>query len=202
MAGKKVQNYVDNEKLSDAIIEWVGRYNEAKAAGLKPPKPSDYIGKSILDIATNLARHPNFNRYTWKEDMIGDAVENAIKYLHNFNGGSETRTGKPNAFSWLTLSMERVFYDRIDMEKRQNYYKNRLGLDAMDSLSEELDMSQDMQTTSNSQKITNDIRTRVGEYEENQKRRKAKEREKQEKKRGLEAPEPISKTTHSLLDAI
>lgn len=176
------QNYVDNERLSDDILEWVGKYNDAMTSGLPKPRIPERVGRDILLIAVNLARLPKFNRYTWLEEMVGDAVENTLKYLHNFNGGVSTRIGKPNAFSWITISMERVFYDRIESENRQLYYRNKMGVEAFDEMGSEIENG-DLGAAETTQKISNDMRERVGSYEEQQRKRKEKERRKQDEKK-------------------
>lgn len=179
---KSRHNYVDNEKLSKELLEWVDLYHSRVNAGLPKPRVSEYIGSCILLIATNLTKLPKFNRYTWAEDMIGDAIENTLKYLHNFNANIETRTGKPNAFSWMSLSMERVFFDRIEREKRQIYYKNRLTSDSM-LHSDELKEHQTVESGIANQIVT-DMYNKAEEYEENQRKRKEKDRlkHKEEKK--------------------
>ena len=181
---KKTNNYVDNEKLSDAILDWVGLYNTSVEKNLPKPRIPEYIGESILLIAVNLARLPKFNRYTWLEEMVGDAVENTLKYLHNFNGGASTRIGKPNAFSWITISMERVFYDRIESENRQLYYRNKMGVETLDGLGDEV-ANGDLGSSDVAVKMANDMRDRVGSYEEHQRKRKEKERAKNEEKKLL-----------------
>lgn len=117
--------YVDNDKLADAMLEWRDKIDAAKAAGLPIPPMSNYIGQSVMDIATNIAKAPNYSGYSWKEDMIGDAIEACCMYLHNYNPYASTRKGKPNPFGYISLSIERVFNQRIEFENRQLYYKNK-----------------------------------------------------------------------------
>lgn len=47
-------------------------------------KGGEYIGQCILDICYNLANKYNFIGYTFKEEMIEDAVENCVKAAINF----------------------------------------------------------------------------------------------------------------------
>lgn len=188
-------NYVDNERLSNELIQWVDQYHKNEAEGLPKPVIPRFIGECILKIATNLARHPNFNRYTWLEEMVGDAVENTIRYLHNFNSNAETRTGKPNAFSWMTLSMERVFYDRIESENRQIYYRNRMGSDAIGDMAAEGEFEgagSDAAQAGVAQQMFKDMTERAGEYEKAQQIRKEKERARAKLKEREQHPSTIS----------
>lgn len=184
----KANHYVDNEKLSSELLSWVKEFKANKELGAARPKVPEYIGESILLIARNLARSPKFNRYTWIEEMIGDAIENMLLYLHNFNGDVDTRTGRPNAFSWMSFSMERVFYDRIETEKRQQYYKNAMGSNT--DWNAELE-SVESGSTGVTKQVIDDMRSRAGDYEDAQKKRREKERAKNK-------PTPKVLTTQTL----
>ena len=39
----------------------------------------------IYKIATRLSTRPNFINYTYRDEMICDAIENCIQYIGNFN---------------------------------------------------------------------------------------------------------------------
>jgi len=81
-------HYIDNKKFFEELVEYKKAFVKFKKDGKKgdkPPQASDYIGQCILDIATNLAKKPNFSNYIFKEEMILDAIENCIMYLGNFD---------------------------------------------------------------------------------------------------------------------
>ena len=82
---------------------------------------SDYIGLTIYKIAKHLAYRPNFVNYTYRDEMIGDGVENCLKYIHNFNGKKSK-----NAFSYVTQIIYYAFIRRIKKEKKQQYIKYKL----------------------------------------------------------------------------
>ena len=45
----------------------------------------DYIAECFLKIAEGLSHKSNFIRYTYREEMVMDAVENCLKAIENYN---------------------------------------------------------------------------------------------------------------------
>lgn len=115
---KKKTNYIDNEKFFNEMVVWKKKVNKAEQVGKKPPPITNYIGICFMDIAENLARRPNFSNYPFKEDMIGDAIENCIMYCYNF----DPKKSK-NPFAYFTQIIYYAFLRRIQKEKKQNYIK-------------------------------------------------------------------------------
>lgn len=116
-------HYVDNIALSENLAQWIYRRREAAAAGKPVPDLPNNIGGDILKIAVNYAKKHNFNGYSFKEEMIGDAVENVLRYIGNYNPDAVTRSGKPNAFGYVSRTVHHAFTRRIQSEERQAYYK-------------------------------------------------------------------------------
>lgn len=120
---KNPKHYVDNKALSAAMKEWKAEWNLAKEEGRELPQVNNFIGKCILDIATNMANKFNFRRYSYKDEMIADACLNVLTYIHNFNPFAITRSGEPNAFWYISMTCHNAFTKRILSEHRQQYYK-------------------------------------------------------------------------------
>ena len=120
---KDKPHYVNNKEFSLAVVEHVSSYNEAKAKGDKTPKIPDYIATSFLKIAEGLSHKRNFIRYTYREEMVMDAVENCLKAILNYNIEAATRTGNPNAFAYFTQICYFAFLRRIAKEKKQQDIK-------------------------------------------------------------------------------
>lgn len=114
-------NYINNKDFSKAVIE----YQEAVAAANKPIPVTNYIAESFMLIAKRLASKGNFARYTYKDDMIMDGVENCLRALKSFDPAAKTRSGQVNAFSYFTQIIYFAFLRRIEKEKRQNDVKYR-----------------------------------------------------------------------------
>ena len=122
---KKKAHYINNKEFSFAVVEYVKSANEAKDAGKPVPIVTDYVAQCFLKIAEGLSHRPNFVRYTYREEMVMDAVENCLRAINNYNIETATRTGKPNAFSYFTQICYFAFIRRIAKEKKQQDIKMR-----------------------------------------------------------------------------
>jgi len=123
MARKKNIHYVNNADFSNAVVEYVKSANEAKKKKIEVPKIPDYIASCFLKIAEGLSHKANFIRYTYREEMVMDAVENCLKAINNYNLETATRTGRPNAFAYFTQITWFAFLRRIAKEKKQQDIK-------------------------------------------------------------------------------
>ena len=120
---KKKPHYINNKEFSLAVVEYVKTVNKAKEKDKSIPKVTDYIAQCFIKIAEGLSHRPNFVRYTYREEMVMDAVENCLRAIGNYKIETATRTGKPNAFSYFTQICYFAFIRRITKEKRQQDIK-------------------------------------------------------------------------------
>lgn len=120
---KQSAHYVNNAEFSQAVVNYVTKVNEAKEAGTQLPKVPDYVAQCFLSIAEGLSHKSNFIRYTYREEMVMDAVENCLKAVENYDIAAATRTGKPNAFAYFTQITWYAFLRRIAKEKKQQEIK-------------------------------------------------------------------------------
>ena len=125
MARQKKQSihYVNNADFSQAVVDYVTIVNECRDNNHQIPKVPNYIAQCFLRIAEGLSHKSNFIRYTYREEMVMDAVENCLKAIHNYNLEAATRTGKPNAFAYFTQITWYAFLRRIAKEKKQQDIK-------------------------------------------------------------------------------
>ena len=123
MARKKSIHYVNNSDFSTAVVEYVERVVIARKDETKIPTVPDYVAQCFLKIAEGLSHKGNFIRYTYREEMVMDAVENCLKAISNYNLEAATRTGKPNAFAYFTQITWYAFLRRISKEKKQQEIK-------------------------------------------------------------------------------
>jgi len=100
---KKKQNYVNPEVFKKQIIQY---YDDDIM--------TNELGKSISDIANRLGFAPNFINYTYKEEMVGDAIIKMINALKN----KKYNPDKGNPFSYYTKIAYNAFCNRIKKEKR------------------------------------------------------------------------------------
>ena len=113
------EHYVNNKEFSQAVVDYVNSANDARDKGESEPTIPNYIGECFLKISEGLSHKPNFISYTYREEMVMDAVENCIKAIMNYDITKATRTGLPNAFAYFTQISYYAFLRRIAKEKRQ-----------------------------------------------------------------------------------
>lgn len=122
---KDKPHYVNNAQFSQAVVDYCTASQLAKKNELSAPVIPDYIAQCFLKICEGLSHKANFVRYTYREEMVMDAVENCLKAIENYNIEAATRTGKPNAFAYFTQISWFAFLRRIEKEKKQQDIKSR-----------------------------------------------------------------------------
>jgi len=121
MAKAKTNNYIDNKKFFEALME----YKLAKEVAPPEDQPQipEYIGECLLAIARKFSNLGSFKSYSYREELISDAVENCLLYLHNFNPEKST-----NPFAYFTQITKWAFFRRIAKEKKQTYIKLKVAI--------------------------------------------------------------------------
>ena len=114
MKPKEKPHYVSNRDFSNAVVEYCTTVKEAKEEGKPHPVVTNYIATCFLKIAEGLSHKANFVRYTYREEMVMDAVENCLKAIENYDIEAATRSGKPNAFAYFTQISWFAFLRRMD----------------------------------------------------------------------------------------
>ena len=124
-------DYVDNKRLFAEMVKYTEAYHKATAEGKQPPRVSNYIGECIYLIANKLSTIRQFVGYSYRDEMIGDGIENTLRYIHNFNPEKSN-----NPFAYFTQIIYYAFLRRIDKEKKQAYirYKSMENSIAMNTL--------------------------------------------------------------------
>ena len=117
----KAKHYVNNKEFLQAIIDWKEKVKDAESAGEEQPPVTDYIGECFMKIAQHLSFRPNFINYSYKEEMIGDGIENCLQYVNNFNPEKSK-----NPFSYFTQIIYYAFIRRIQKEKKQTHVKHKI----------------------------------------------------------------------------
>jgi len=146
MNKKENVHYVNNADFSNAVVEYVKTADEAKAKNKPVPIIPNYIAECFLRISEGLSHKSNFIRYTYREEMVMDAVENCLKAIHNYDLSTATRTGRPNAFAYFTQIAWYAFLRRIAKEKKQQdiklSYLSRVNVEELLGSLDETDMQQ------------------------------------------------------------
>ena len=119
------EHYVDNRKFTQSVIDYTREVKKARAKNEPDPIVPDYIASCLLRMCEGLSHKSNFIRYTYREEMVMDGVENCLKALANYDGDAKTRSGNPNAFGYFTQISWFAFLRRITKEKKQQELKLR-----------------------------------------------------------------------------
>ena len=118
---KKKVHYVNNKQFLEAIVERKQLLKEAEESDLPKPQVSNYLGECILKIANHLSYRPNFIKYSYRDEMISDGIENSLQYIDNFDPEKSK-----NPFAYFTQIIYFAFVRRITKEKKQQKIKDRI----------------------------------------------------------------------------
>ena len=140
MARKKSENYINNKEFSKAIFKYVEECNKCERKGVDLPVVPNYIAQGFQQIAEGLSHRPNFISYSYRDEMVMDAIENCLRAIRNYNIDAATRTGNPNAFAYFTQISYWAFLRRIAKEKKQqdikdSYFENTFAADLIEGSS-------------------------------------------------------------------
>jgi hypothetical protein len=180
---KQKAHYVNNKEFSQAVMDYAVECRDCRESDTTVPKVTDYIARCFIKIAEGLSHRPNFVRYTYREEMVMDAVENCLRAIGNYKIETATRTGKPNAFSYFTQICYYAFIRRIMKEKKQQDIKfkfiEKMGIDDF------IQAGMDGETANETMAYVDTLRQRIGEVRKKDtaindfaKKEKAKEKEK------------------------
>lgn len=114
-------HYVNNKTLLECIEKYQKQKNEAIQNNTTLPKIPEYFGEAIIQIATRFSRRSNFIGYSFRDEMISDAIEHALVAADKFDPNKSS-----NPFSYITTMVYYSFIRRIAKEKRQSYIRSKL----------------------------------------------------------------------------
>lgn len=114
-------HYVDNKKFYLEIIAYREKVKSYEDQGKEKPRIPNYIGECIWKIANRMATRSCYSGYSFKDEMIGDAIENCILYFDSFNPDRYD-----NPFAYFSQIANNAFLRRIGKEEKNRYtiYKN------------------------------------------------------------------------------
>lgn len=112
---KKTEYYIDPAEFKQQLVGYYSNnINE------------DIIAESISKIAHGLSYSSNFINYTYKDEMIGDAI---VKMFTAVKNKKFDVTSEHNPFSYFTTIAFHAFINRIKKEKKHaeaiSEYKSR-----------------------------------------------------------------------------
>lgn len=111
----KKNNYIDNEKFQEAIIEYRKACEEAKEQNKDRPVMPNYIAECFVKIANGYFLKPRFRSYSYEDDMKSEAIITCIKYFDTYD------PKRRNPFAWFTAVVHNAFLQVINAEERNRY---------------------------------------------------------------------------------
>lgn len=101
-------NYVKNADLLEEIRDYK-----------KTGTISEELGEMIMLIAENYSKRPSYIGYTWRDDMVSQAVFTCVKYIHNFDPEKSK-----NPFGYISTICQRAFWTYINKQKKHSEIKD------------------------------------------------------------------------------
>lgn len=114
------KNYVNNKDFHESLVARKKLNEERAAKGLDKAPIDSYLGHVIMEIARRLAYRPNFINYSFREDLVGDAIEAGLKGIDKFD------CQYFNPFAYFTQIMWNAFIRRIQIENAQQEIKGAM----------------------------------------------------------------------------
>lgn len=118
MKKPKRVHYINNKDFLKSLVEYKASHILAVAEGKIPPRLPEYIGEAFYSIANRLSSKYIFNGYPYKDEMIGDGIENSVRVALNFDAERSD-----NPFAYFTQIIYNAFLRRIKTEKKYLYTK-------------------------------------------------------------------------------
>jgi len=111
-------NYINNKEFYQMLVDYKEQCRLAEKNGEPTPRIPENIGHCFYMIATRLGTKWKFSGYTYREEMVSDALENCVVAIHNFNPEKSK-----NPFAYFTQIIYFAFLRRIEKEKKQTFVK-------------------------------------------------------------------------------
>lgn len=155
------KHYINNRHLYEELVKYKEKCAKAAEEGKEKPRIPEYIGECFYKIATRLSTKYRFANYTYRDEMISDAIENCVMVVSGFDPNKST-----NPFAYFTQVIRNAFFRRIMKEKKQQYVKYRsmqkMTIDSGLSLHQEMD---DARSIENSYLTMEHVNEFIKDYE-------------------------------------
>jgi len=114
-------HYVNNKELFDIMKEYRIEYLKTKELGTERPPMPNRVADAIVQIATKMSRMHNFIGYSYRSDMISDAILQCTAKFHLFDPEKSD-----NFFSYASQICWNEFLSRIKAEQKQTSIRAKL----------------------------------------------------------------------------
>lgn len=101
--------------MYEALVEYKQKLKEDPSTRIP-----EYVGECIYLICEKLSTRYNFGSYSFRDDMVGDGIENCVAAVASFD---PEKSNLP--FAYFTRVAWRAFVRKIQKEKKQSYIKHK-----------------------------------------------------------------------------
>lgn len=102
-------NYLSNKNLLPEIETSIGK-----------GQCTEELGRMFLLLAKKYSDKGSFSGYSYKDDMIGEAVYTCLRYMHNF----KVEKDNPNPFAYFSKVIHNSFLLYISQQKKHSKIKD------------------------------------------------------------------------------
>ena len=160
-------HYINNKDFLKEMTKYRQAIRKAKRNGEPKPQIPRYVAECFMKIAENLSHKPNFLSYTFRDEMVADAIENCVMYVDNFDPGKSS-----NPFAYFTQIVYYAFLRRIQKKKKQLYIKYKSTETA--GVLDEFELNENDDGTFRQFELYENISQFIQNYENARKEKKAK----------------------------
>ena len=121
-------DYINGKTFFAELAIYHAQYVLSIKEDTEKPQISDAIAHAIMQICTRLSNSFNFIGYTYKDEMISDAIFKCFAKVHRFDPAISE-----NAFAFFTQCAYNAFINRIKLEQKESSVKARIIREKMSS---------------------------------------------------------------------
>lgn len=110
-----VKYYLNNAKLLPEVLE-----------SIEKKRLSNELASMLMMLTRKYANRPCFYNYTYREDMIAEALANLCQNALKFD---PSRSPSPNPFAFYTSCINNSFLQFLNVEKRHRKIRDKMLVD-------------------------------------------------------------------------
>lgn len=148
----KRKAFVKNADLLAELVKWRDSSPDADKR-----KPSEFLGKMILDIATHYMGHPDYVRYSKeiKEDIISNSVIRCLNALPKYNFSFNNPFAYFTQICWsCAMTYLKQYYDDLNFKRKLVKDHLERAMDELPSINIDKSYMQFLKTMIGSEQIT------------------------------------------------
>lgn len=148
----KRKAFVKNADLLAELVKWRDSSPDASKR-----RPSEFLGKMILDIATHYMGHPDYVRYSKeiKEDIISNSVIRCLNALPKYNFSFNNPFAYFTQICWsCAMTYLKQYYDELNFKRKLMKDHLERAMDELPSINIDKSYMQFLKTMIGSEQIT------------------------------------------------